>query len=61
MSRDLTEDEKVCDLKSACVEAIRGITDQMDRVRFTRDITNEDNRNVQYLAAKLKSIKAFQN
>ena len=60
MSRDLTEAEKVCDLKDACVEAIRDITVQMDRVRFTRDITNEDNMNVPYLAAKLKAIKAFQ-
>ena len=60
MSRDLTEDEKVCDLKYACVESIRDIPVQMDRVRFTRDITNEDNMNVPYLAAKLKAIKAFQ-
>jgi hypothetical protein len=60
MSQDLEEDEKVYDLKYACVEAIRYITVQMDRVRFTRDITNEDNMNVPYLAGKLKSIKAFQ-
>ena len=61
MSQDREEDEKVYDLKYACVEAIRDITDQMDRVRLTRDITNEDNMNISYLAAKLKSIKAFQN
>jgi hypothetical protein len=43
MSQDLEEDEKVYDLKYACVEAIRDITVHLDRVRFTRDITNEDN------------------